>query len=450
MNTVTDAKHLTQKSEIDMSNFWMPFTANKQFKAAPRLFKGAKGMYYTTVDDRQVIDAVAGLWCVNAGHGREDIVQAVTKQMSEMDYAPTFQMGHPIAFEAASRVAQVMPQGMDRIFFTNSGSESVDTALKIALAYHRARGEGQRTRLIGRERGYHGVGFGGISVGGILPNRKAFSANMIPGVDHMPATLNIEKAAYSRGQPAWGGHLADELEKIVALHDASTIAAVIIEPVSGSAGVLLPPQGYLQRLREICTKHGILLIFDEVITGFGRLGKATASEFFGVTPDLITMAKAINNAAIPMGAVAASRNVHDTIIQAGPANGIELFHGYTYSAHPAAAAACIATQDIYEREALFERAAEMAPKFEKAIHSLKGEPFVKDIRNLGLVGGVELEAREGAPGTRAYDAFLKCFQNGVMVRFTGDILAFSPPLIVEETHLDQIFDTVRKALREVA
>jgi beta-alanine--pyruvate transaminase len=450
MNTVTDAKHLTQKSEIDMSNFWMPFTANKQFKAAPRLFKRAKGMYYTTVDDRQVIDAVAGLWCVNAGHGREDIVQAVTKQMSEMDYAPTFQMGHPIAFEAASRVAQVMPQGMDRIFFTNSGSESVDTALKIALAYHRARGEGQRTRLIGRERGYHGVGFGGISVGGILPNRKAFSANMIPGVDHMPATLNIEKAAYSRGQPAWGGHLADELEKIVALHDASTIAAVIIEPVSGSAGVLLPPQGYLQRLREICTKHGILLIFDEVITGFGRLGKATASEFFGVTPDLITMAKAINNAAIPMGAVAASRNVHDTIIQAGPANGIELFHGYTYSAHPAAAAACIATQDIYEREALFERAAEMAPKFEKAIHSLKGEPFVKDIRNLGLVGGVELEAREGAPGTRAYDAFLKCFQNGVMVRFTGDILAFSPPLIVEETHLDQIFDTVRKALREVA
>ncbi len=450
MNTITDAKHLEQTTELDMSNFWMPFTANKQFKAAPRMFKKAKGMYYTTVDDRQVIDAVAGLWCVNAGHGREEIVQAVTQQMSQMDYAPTFQMGHPIAFEAATRLAQIMPESMDRIFFTNSGSEAVDTALKIALAYHRSRGEGQRTRLIGRERGYHGVGFGGISVGGILPNRKAFSANMIPGVDHMPATLNIEKAAFSRGQPAWGGHLADELEKIVALHDASTIAAVIIEPVSGSAGVLLPPQGYLKRLRDICTKYGILLIFDEVITGFGRLGKATASEFFGVTPDLITMAKAINNAAIPMGAVAAHRKVHDTIVHGGPANAIELFHGYTYSAHPAAAAACIATQDIYEREALFERSAAMAPIFEKAIHSLKGEPNVKDIRNLGLVGGIELESREGAPGTRAYDAFLKCFQNGVMVRFTGDTLAFSPPLIVEDSHIDQIFETVRKAIREVA
>lgn len=414
------------------------------------MFKKAKGMYYTTVDDRQVIDAVAGLWCVNAGHGRQEIIDAVTQQMSEMDYAPTFQMGHPLAFEAATRLAQIMPESMDRIFFTNSGSESVDTALKIALAYHRARGEGQRTRLIGRERGYHGVGFGGISVGGIVPNRKAFSANMIPGVDHMPATLNIEKAAYSHGQPAWGGHLADELEKIVALHDASTIAAVIVEPVSGSAGVLLPPQGYLKRLREICTKHGILLIFDEVITGFGRLGKATASEFFGVKPDLIAMAKAINNAAIPMGAVAAHRDIHDAIVHGGPANAIELFHGYTYSAHPAAAAACIATQDIYEREALFERAAAMAPKFEAAIHSLKGEPHVKDIRNLGMVGGVELESREGAPGTRAYDAFLKCFQNGVMVRFTGDILAFSPPLIIEESHIDEIFETVRKAIREVA
>lgn len=450
MNDVTDAKHFKQSQDLNLSNFWMPFTANKQFKSAPRLFKGAKGMYYTTVDDRQVIDAVAGLWCVNAGHGRQDIAKAISDQIAEMDYAPSFQMGHPIAFEAASRVAEVMPPSLDRIFFTNSGSESVDTALKIALAYHRARGEGQRTRLIGRERGYHGVGFGGISVGGIVANRKAFSANLIPGVDHMPATLNIEKAAFSRGQPAWGGHLADELEKIVALHDASTIAAVIVEPVSGSAGVLLPPQGYLQRLREICTKHGILLIFDEVITGFGRLGKATASEFFGVTPDLICMAKAINNAAIPMGAVAAHRNIHDTIVQAGPAGGIELFHGYTYSAHPAAAAACIATQDIYEREALFERAASMAPKFEAAIHALRGEPFVKDIRNLGLVGGVELESREGQPGARAYEAFLKCFQNNVMVRFTGDILAFSPPLIVEDSHIDQIFETVRKALREVA
>lgn len=450
MNNVTDAKHLQQSQELDLSNFWMPFTANRQFKAAPRLFKRAKGMYYTTVDDRQVIDAVAGLWCVNAGHGREEIAQAVSKQLMEMDYAPTFQMGHPLAFEAASRVAEVMPEGLDRIFFANSGSESVDTALKIALAYHRARGEGQRTRLIGRERGYHGVGFGGISVGGIVTNRKAFSANLIPGVDHMPATLNIEKAAFSRGQPQWGGHLADELEKILALHDPSTVAAVIVEPVAGSAGVLIPPVGYLQKLREICTKHGILLIFDEVITGFGRLGKATASEFFGVTPDLLTMAKAINNAAIPMGAVAAKREIHDTIVNGGPANGIELFHGYTYSAHPSAAVACLAAQDIYEREALFERAAEMAPVFEQAIHSLKGEPFVKDIRNLGLVGGIELESRPGAPGTRAYDAFLDCFKQGVMVRFTGDILAFSPPLIVEQSHIDQIFSTVREALRRVA
>ena len=450
MNNFTDAKHLEQAQSLDLSNFWMPFTANKQFKAAPRLFKRAKGMYYTTVDDRQVIDAVAGLWCVNAGHGREEIVQAVSKQLSELDYAPTFQMGHPLAFEAATRVAEVMPEGMDRIFFANSGSESVDTALKIALAYHRARGEGQRTRLIGRERGYHGVGFGGISVGGIVANRKAFSANLIPGVDHMPATLNIEQAAFSKGQPQWGGHLADELEKILALHDPSTVAAVIVEPVAGSAGVLIPPQGYLQKLRDICTKHGILLIFDEVITGFGRLGKATASEYFGVTPDLLTMAKAINNAAIPMGAVAAKREIHDTIVNAGPANGIELFHGYTYSAHPTAAAACIAAQDIYEREALFERAAEMAPKFEAAIHSLKGEPFVKDIRNLGLVGGVELESREGQPGARAYDAFLDCFAHGVMVRFTGDILVFSPPLIIEESQIDQIFSTVREALHRVA
>jgi beta-alanine--pyruvate transaminase len=450
MNNITDAAHLKTDQDLDLSNFWMPFTANKQFKSAPRLFKRAKGMYYTTVDDRQVLDAVAGLWCVNAGHSRDEIATAVGHQLSEMDYAPTFQMGHPLAFEAASRVAEVMPKGLDRIFFANSGSEAVDTALKIALAYQRARGQGQRTRLIGRERGYHGVGFGGISVGGIVGNRKAFSANLIPGVDHMPATLNIDEAAYSHGQPAWGAHLADELERIVALHDPSTVAAVIVEPVAGSAGVLIPPQRYLQKLREICTKHDILLIFDEVITAFGRLGKATASEYFGVTPDLLTMAKAINNAAIPMGAVAASRHIHDTIIEAGPANGIELFHGYTYSAHPAAATACIVAQDIYEREALFERAAEMAPVFEKAIHDLKGEPNVKDIRNLGLVGGVELESRPQQPGTRAYDAFMHCYQHGVMVRFTGDILAFSPPLIIDESQIDQIFSTVRAALRATA
>jgi beta-alanine--pyruvate transaminase len=447
MNAITE--HMSLSTELDMSNYWMPFTANRQYKAQPRLLKGAKGMHYTTADDRKVIDASAGLWCVNAGHGRDEIIEAVHKQMMEMDYAPSFQMGHPIAFEAASKVAAVMPAGLDRIFFANSGSEAVDTALKIALAYHRARGEGTRTRLIGRERGYNGVGFGGISVGGIPANRKAFSANLIPGVDHLPHTLNLEHAAFSKGQPAWGEHLADELERIVALHDASNIAAVIVEPVAGSTGVLIPPQGYLQKLRDICTKHGILLIFDEVITGFGRLGAATASELFGVTPDLITLAKAINNASIPMSAVAASQKIHDTVINSGAANSIELFHGYTYSAHPAAAAACIATQDIYQREGLFGRAALLAPKFEAAIHSLRGEPFVKDIRNLGLMGAVELDSREGAPGARAYEAFLKCFENGVLPRFTGDILAFSPPLIVSEAQIDEIFSTVRMALRSI-
>ena len=436
--------------DTDLSNFWMPFTANRQFKAAPRLFKAAKGMHYTTVDDRTVLDATAGLWCVNAGHGRTEITEAVAAQLATMDYAPTFQMGHPLAFEAASKVAELMPEGLDRIFFTNSGSESVDTALKMALAYHRARGEGQRTRFIGRERGYHGVGFGGISVGGILPNRKAFSGNLMPHVDHLPHTLNIAECAFTRGQPAGGAHLADELERLVALHDASTIAAVIVEPLAGSTGVIVPPKGYLQRLRELCTKHGILLIFDEVITGFGRLGAATASEYFGVTPDLLTMAKAINNAAIPMGAVAASRTVHDTVVNAGADNAIEFFHGYTYSAHPAAAAAAIATLDIYRRDGLFERAKQLSGAFESAVHELRGSPHVKDVRNLGLVAGVELEPRPGAAGARAYEVFLKCFEAGVLVRYTGDILAFSPPLIVEERQIDQIFSTVRDALRQVA
>lgn len=434
----------------NLSNFWMPFTANRQFKAAPRLFKAAKGMYYTTVDDRSVLDATAGLWCVNAGHGRDEITEAVSRQLATMDYAPTFQMGHPLAFEAASKVAEFMPAGLDRIFFTNSGSESVDTALKIALAYHRARGEGQRTRFIGRERGYHGVGFGGISVGGIVTNRKAFSGNLMPHVDHLPHTLNIAECAFTRGQPTWGAHLADELERLVALHDASTIAAVIVEPLAGSTGVIVPPKGYLERLRELCTKHGILLIFDEVITGFGRLGAPTASAYIGVTPDIMTMAKAINNAAIPMGAVAASRPVHDAVIDAGATNAIEFFHGYTYSAHPAAAAAAIATLDIYKREQLFERAKELSGAFEDAVHDLQSSPHVKDIRNLGLVAGIELESRDGAPGARAYEVFLKCFEAGVLIRYTGDILAFSPPLIVDEQQIDQIFSTVRDALRHVA
>jgi beta-alanine--pyruvate transaminase len=426
----------------DLSSFWMPFTANRQFKAAPRLLESAKGMYYRTTDGREVLDGCAGLWCVNAGHCRDEIVAAITQQLSTLDFAPTFQMGHPLAFEAASKVAELMPAGLDRIFFTNSGSESVDTALKIALAYHRARGEGQRTRLIGRERGYHGVGFGGISVGGIDPNRKTFSGALLPAIDHLPHTHNLEHNAFSKGQPAWGAHLADELERIVTLHDASTIAAVIVEPVAGSTGVL-------KKLRDICTKHGILLIFDEVITGFGRLGRATASEYFGVTPDLLTMAKAINNAAIPMGAVAASRTIHDTIVNGGAQGAIELFHGYTYSAHPVAAAAAVATLDLYRRDDLFGRAASLAPVFEAAAHALRDARYVKDIRNVGMVAGIELEPRDGAPGARAYEAFVKCFEAGVLVRFTGDILAFSPPLIVNEEQIQHIFKTVRDVLATI-
>jgi beta-alanine--pyruvate transaminase len=433
----------------DLSSFWMPFTANRQFKAAPRLLESAKGMYYRTTDGREVLDGCAGLWCVNAGHARDEIVAAIAQQAAKLDFAPTFQMGHPLAFEAASKVAELMPAGLDRIFFANSGSESVDTALKIALAYHRARGEGQRTKLIGRERGYHGVGFGGISVGGIGANRKAYSGQLLPGVDHLAHTHHPEHNAFSKGQPAWGAHLADELERIVALHDASTIAAVIVEPLAGSTGVLVPPTGYLQRLRELCTKHGILLIFDEVITGFGRLGKATASEYFGVTPDLLTMAKAINNAAVPMGGVAASRTIHDTIVNSGAQGAIELLHGYTYSAHPLAAAAAIATLDLYRRDGLFERANALAPVFETAAHGLRDAKHVKDIRNLGLVAGVELASREGAPGARAFEAFVKCFEAGVLVRFTGDILAFSPPLIVSESEIARIFDTVRSVLATV-
>lgn len=406
-------------------------------------------MYYTTVDDRKVLDATAGLWCTNAGHGRPEIVSAVSRQLTEMDYAPSFQMGHPLAFEAAARLAEFMPEGLDRIFFTNSGSESVDTALKIALAYHRARGEGQRTRFIGRERGYHGVGFGGISVGGILNNRKAFSGNLMPHVDHLPHTLNIAEAAFTRGQPTWGAHLADELERLVTLHDPSTIAAVIVEPLAGSTGVLVPPKGYLQRLREICTKHGILLIFDEVITAFGRLGAPTASEFLGVTPDLLTMAKGINNAAVPMGAVAVSRHVHDSVMAAGAENAIEFFHGYTYSAHPAAVAAALAAFDIYRRDGLFERAHALSGVFEDAAHELANAPYVKDVRNLGLVAGIELESRPGSASARAHEVFIKCFERGVLVRYTGDILAFSPPLTIDENQIAQIFDTVASVLNEV-
>ncbi|MGI4815768.1 MAG: aspartate aminotransferase family protein [Janthinobacterium lividum] len=440
----------TSLPDLDMSAFWMPFTANRQFKAAPRLFESAKGMFYRSVDGREVLDATSGLWCVNAGHCRDEIVTAISHQASRMDYAPPFQMGHPLAFEAAARVAAIMPTGLDRIFFTNSGSEAVDTALKIALAYHRSCGQPQRTRFIGRERGYHGVGFGGISVGGISGNRKAFSGNLMPGVDHLPHTFNLQQTAFSRGQPAWGAHLADELERIVALHDASTIAAVIVEPLAGSTGVLVPPLGYLNRLREICSRHGILLIFDEVITAFGRLGAATASERLGVTPDLLTMAKAINNAAVPMGAVAVRRGIHDSIVESSAPEAIELAHGYTYSAHPLAAAAAIAALDLYRTEGLFARAAAMSAQFEEAAHALRGARHVIDIRNLGLVAGIELQSREGAPGSRAYEVFVKCFEQGLLVRCTADVLALSPPLIVEPAQIDRMFETLGRVLADVA
>ncbi len=434
---------------LDLSHLWMPFTANRQFKAHPRLLASAKGMYYTATDGHQILDGTSGLWCVNAGHGRKPIVDALHRQAETLDYASSFNIGHEDSFRAATEVADLMPEGMDRVFFTNSGSESVDTALKMALAYHRARGEGQRTRLIGRERGYHGVGFGGISVGGISPNRKAFSGVLLPGVDHLPHTHDLEHNAFSRGQPAWGGeHFADALEGIIALHDASTIAAVIVEPLAGSTGVLLPPKGYLERLRAITEKYGILLIFDEVITGFGRLGAPTASEFFGVKPDLITFAKGVCNAAVPAGGVAVRREIYDTIVDASQ-GGIEFFHGYTFSAHPMATAAILATLGIYRDEDLFNRAKGLSKAFEDAAHALKGTRHVIDIRNLGLVAGIELSPRPGRPGARAAEVFNKCFEKGVLTRYTGDIIAISPPLIIEEKQIAQIFETIGAVLATV-
>ena len=439
---------MSQASIPDLSNLWMPFTANRQFKEQPRLLAKAKDMHYTTVDGQKVLDGTAGLWCVNAGHGRQEIIDAISRQAAELDYAPSFQLGHSDSFTAATAVAGMMPAGMDRIFFTNSGSESVDTALKIALAYHRARGEGQRTRLIGRERGYHGVGFGGISVGGISPNRKTFSGALLPAVDHLPHTHDLSKNAHSRGQPTHGENFADDLERIIALHDASTIAAVIVEPLAGSTGVLVPPKGYLEKLRAITEKHGILLIFDEVITAFGRLGAATASEYFGITPDIMALAKGISNASVPAGAVAVKRNVHDTILAAS-ANGIEFFHGYTYSAHPLATAAIMATLEIYERDQLFQRARGLSPAFEHAAHQLADARHVIDVRNLGLVAGIELAPRPDAPGARAAEVFKKCFDQGLMVRYTGDIIAISPPLIIEEGQIGEIFGKIGDVLKTV-
>jgi beta-alanine--pyruvate transaminase len=427
---------------------WMPFTPNRAFKDHPRLLSRAEGMYYYTPDGRQVLDGCAGLWCVNTGHGRKEIVDAVSRQIAEMEYAPFFQMGHPIAFEFANRLIRHTPGDVDHVFYTNSGSESVDTALKIAIAYHRVRGEGQRTRLIGRAKGYHGVGFGGIAVGGLPHNRKFFGP-LLPGVDHLPHTLNLEHNAFSRGMPEWGAHLADELENIVALHDASTIAAVIVEPAAGSAGVIPPPKGYLEKLRAICDKYGILLIFDEVITGFGRLGEPFGAQYFHVVPDIMTTAKGLTSGAIPMGAVFCRNHVYEAFMQ-GPENTIELFHGYTYSGHPVACAAGLAALDIYEREGLFTRAKTLAKDWEDGLHALRGLPFVKDLRNIGLMAAVELEPRPTTPPTsRASEAFAKCFEKGLLVRYTGDTLALSPPLIVEKSHIDQMFTTIGEVLKKL-
>ena len=429
--------------------FWMPFTANRQFKKHARMLASASGMHYRAVDGRQILDGTGGLWCCNAGHARKRIVDAVSQQVATLDFAPTFQMGHPLPFVLAERLAAIAPGSLKHVFFTNSGSESVDTALKIALAYHRVRGEGQRTRLIGREKGYHGVGFGGISVGGMVNNRKFFGP-MLPGVDHLRHTLDISRNGFSRGLPAHGVELADDLERLVQLHDASTIAAVIVEPISGSAGVVLPPEGYLKRLREICDKHGILLIFDEVITGFGRVGKAFAAQRFGVEPDMITTAKGLTNGSIPMGAVVASRKVHDAFMN-GPDGAIELFHGYTYSGHPVACAAAIATLDIYAEENLFDKAIDLGSYWENAIHVLRDLPNVIDIRNFGLIGAIELAPRAGAPGARAYDVFTKCFQDkDLLIRTTGDVIALSPPLILDKSDIDQMFGRIAEAIRETA
>lgn len=453
MNKALDPAVLAQRDAAAahphaMDAYWMPFTASRQFKKAPRLLAKAAGMHFWTPEGRQVLDGIAGLWCVNAGHARPKIVQAIAEQAATLDFAPPFNMAHPLAFELAERLVTLTPAGLDKVFFTNSGSEAVDTALKMALAYHRARGEGSRTRLIGRERGYHGVNFGGVSVGGMVGNRKLFGP-LLTGTDHLRHTHDLARNAYSRGMPEHGAELAEDLERLVALHDASTIAAVIVEPVAGSTGVLLPPKGYLERLRAICDKHGILLIFDEVITGFGRTGAPFGAQTFGVTPDLMTVAKGITNGCVPMGAVFAKRAIHDVFMN-GPEHLIEFPHGYTYSAHPLACAAAMGTLDTYEDEQLLTRGAKIGQVFEDAVHSLKGLPHVIDVRNIGLVGGIELEPIAGQPGKRAFDVFLECWERGVLIRTTGDTIALSPPLIIEPAHIDQIVGTLRDVLKKLA
>ncbi|HTR77973.1 MAG TPA: aspartate aminotransferase family protein [Gemmatimonadaceae bacterium] len=437
------------QNPLSLDEHWMPFTANLAFKRAPRLLVSAKDMHYTDADGRRVLDGTAGLWCVNAGHCREPILAAIREQAGRMDFAPSFQMGHPGAFEFARQLTTILPAGLDRVFFGNSGSEAVDSALKIALAYWQANGQPSRHLLVGRARAYHGVGFGGISVGGIPTNAKQFAPQLLPHVAHLPHTHSLEHNAFRRGQPTWGAHLADALDDLVAEHGAATIAAVIVEPVAGSTGGLVPPVGYLERLRAICDRHGILLIFDEVITGFGRLGTPFAANFFGVTPDMITMAKGLTNATVPMGAVAVRRSIYDAVVNASE-SGIELFHGYTYSGHPLAAAAGLATLRLYQDEQLFTRAASLAGYWEDAAHALRTCPHVIDIRTIGLIACIELEPRPEATGARAFEVFRRCFEAGVLVRVTGDTVAVSPPLIVEHAHIDQLFDTVATAIRAVA
>jgi beta-alanine--pyruvate transaminase len=432
----------------ELEAHWMPFSANRHFKASPRMLSHAKGVHYWTAEGREILDGVAGLWCVNAGHGRKEIAQAVARSLEQMDFAPPFNMGHPQAFDLANRITAISPKGLDHVFFVNSGSEAVETALKIALQYQRLKGEAGRTRLIGRERGYHGVNIGGTSVGGMVPNRKAWGAVMVPGVDHLPHTHIPSKNAFSKGMPEHGAELANELEKLVALHDASSIAAVIVEPIAGSTGVLIPPKGYLQRLRELCTKHGIILIFDEVITGFGRTGSAFGAQEFDVTPDIITCAKGLTNGSVPMGAVIVKKEIHDAFM-VGPEAAVELFHGYTYSSHPTACAAGLATLEIYEREGIFERVKSIAPYWENAVHSLKGLPGVVDIRNYGLVAAVEYEPIAGSPGKRGFDTFLKAFDAGILVRAAGDITAMSPPLIIEKPQIDQLVETLGKVIKSM-
>ncbi|MGQ3673649.1 aspartate aminotransferase family protein [Xanthobacter sp. TB0136] len=433
----------------DLDAFWMPFTANRAFKARPRIVARAQDMHYYTTDGRAILDGCAGLWCVNPGHNRPPIVEAIRKAATTLDFGPTFQYGHPDAFRLASRVAALAPGDLDHVFFCNSGSEAVDTALKIALAYHNIGGQGARTRLIGRERGYHGVGFGGISVGGMVPNRRAFGP-LLTGTDHLPATYDHARQAFTKGEPDYGAHFADELERIVALHDASTIAAVIVEPMSGSTGVLPAPKGYLKRLREICDRHGILLIFDEVITGFGRLGFAFAAERYGVVPDMITFAKGITAGAVPMGGVLVRTPIHEAFMK-GPPHAIELFHGYTYSAHPLACAAGLATLDLYAEEGLFERARALEPVIADAAMSLRDKPGVRDIRTVGLTAAFDLEPRDGAPGARGFDVLEKAFhEEGLILRTAGDTMVLAPPLIVSEAQIGEMVEKAGRLIEKTA